>query len=181
MAPGAIPVCLCGGSAEMIGPAEEHLPVGLCPLIKSTYGFHLKKANPFLEIPDLLVVGTTCDGKKKMYELMGLRRRMHVIELPQKPDDPDAMAHWLSQLQVLKDRLEEEFGVRINESDLRNAISLWPGWVEQAADRCNSCHKPWKGPPSNCGQDHYRDHSPGNRCQEPYARHQDDHRHRWAG
>lgn len=124
MAAGAIPVCLCGGSAEMIGPAEEHLPVGLCPLIKSTYGFHLKKANPFLEMADLLVVETTCDGKKKMYELMGLRRRMHVIELPQKPDDPDAMAHWLSQLQVLKDRLEGEFGVRIKDSDLRNAISL---------------------------------------------------------
>ena len=41
----AVPVCLCGGSAEMIPPAEEHLPVNLCPLIKSTYGYHLQKAD----------------------------------------------------------------------------------------------------------------------------------------
>jgi len=33
MAADAVPVCLCGGSAEMIGPAEEDLPANLCPLI----------------------------------------------------------------------------------------------------------------------------------------------------
>jgi len=36
LAAGAVPVCLCGGSAEMIPPAEEDLPANLCPLIKST-------------------------------------------------------------------------------------------------------------------------------------------------
>ncbi len=51
MAADAVPVCLCGGAAEMIPPAEEHLPANLCPLIKSTYGYHLRGANPFLEIP----------------------------------------------------------------------------------------------------------------------------------
>ncbi|TFG48261.1 MAG: 2-hydroxyacyl-CoA dehydratase, partial [Candidatus Brocadiia bacterium] len=71
MAADAVPVCLCGGSAEMIPPAEEHLPANLCPLIKSTYGYHIQKANPFLEMADLIVAETTCDGKKKMYELMG--------------------------------------------------------------------------------------------------------------
>jgi hypothetical protein len=53
MAADAVPVCLCGGSAEMIGPAEEHLPANLCPLIKSTYGYHVQRANPFLEIADM--------------------------------------------------------------------------------------------------------------------------------
>jgi len=41
MAADAVPVCLCGGSAEMTTPAEEHLPANLCPLIKSTYGYHI--------------------------------------------------------------------------------------------------------------------------------------------
>src|SRR4030043_1320502 len=36
MAADAVPVCLCGGSAEMIGPAEEHLPAHPRPLITST-------------------------------------------------------------------------------------------------------------------------------------------------
>ena len=104
-----MPVCLCGGSAETIGPAEEHLPANLCPLIKSTYGYHVQKANPFLEMADLIVAETTCDGKKKMYELMAETRPMYVLELPQKPDDADALAHWVSELRKLKARLEEAF------------------------------------------------------------------------
>ena len=40
MAAGGVPVCLCGGSAKTIPAAEEHLPANLCPLIKSTFGYH---------------------------------------------------------------------------------------------------------------------------------------------
>jgi len=122
MAAGAVPVCLCGGSAETIGPAEQHLPANLCPLIKSTYGYHVQKANPFLEMADLIVAETTCDGKKKMFELMAETRPMHVLELPQKPDDADAMTHWISELRKLKTRLEETFGVTITDDKLRQAI-----------------------------------------------------------
>ncbi len=122
MAADAVPVCLCGGSAEMIGPAEEHLPANLCPLIKSTYGYHVQKANPFLEMADLVVAETTCDGKKKMYELMAETRPMHVLELPQKPNDSDAMAHWISELRKLQVRLEKIFHVMITEEKIRQAI-----------------------------------------------------------
>ncbi len=74
MAAGAVPVCLCGGSAKTIPAAEQYLPANLCPLIKSTYGFHVERSNPFLEMADLVVGETTCDGKKKMYELMAESR-----------------------------------------------------------------------------------------------------------
>ncbi len=122
MAADGVPVCLCGGSADMIAPAEEDLPANLCPLIKSTYGYHVKKANPFLEMADLVVAETTCDGKKKMYELMAEQRPMHVLELPQKPDEDDAMAHWLSELRKFRAVLEEMFGVKITDAKLRSAI-----------------------------------------------------------
>jgi benzoyl-CoA reductase/2-hydroxyglutaryl-CoA dehydratase subunit BcrC/BadD/HgdB len=121
MAADAVPVCLCGGSAEMVPPAEEHLPANLCPLIKSTYGYHIQKKNPFLEMADLVVAETTCDGKKKMYELMAEVRPMHVLELPQKPTDSDAMAHWISELRKLRTRLEQCFGVRISDEKVRQA------------------------------------------------------------
>ena len=119
LAADAVPVCLCGGAAEMIGPAEEHLPANLCPLIKSTYGFHVQRKNPFLEMADMVVAETTCDGKKKMYELMSETRTMHVLELPQKPNDRDAMAHWVRELRKLKVRLEEAFGVEITDEKVR--------------------------------------------------------------
>jgi benzoyl-CoA reductase/2-hydroxyglutaryl-CoA dehydratase subunit BcrC/BadD/HgdB len=124
MAADAVPVCLCGGSAEMIPPAEEDLPANLCPLIKSTYGYHLEKANPFLEMADLIVAETTCDGKKKMYELMGQTRPVYVLELPQKPADSDAMAHWVSELRKLRTKLQEHFSVEITDEKIKRAIMV---------------------------------------------------------
>jgi len=122
MAADAIPVCLCGGSAEMIPAAEHDLPANLCPLIKSTYGYSIEKANPFLEMADLLVAETTCDGKKKMYELLADRHPMHVLELPQKPDDPQAFEHWVHELDKLRKTLSERFKVKITDDAIRRAI-----------------------------------------------------------
>ena len=148
LAADAVPVCLCGGSAETIGPAEEHLPANLCPLIKSTYGYHVQKANPFLEMADLVVAETTCDGKKKMYELMAETRPMHVLELPQKPDDTDAMAHWVRELRKLKTRLEEAFAVTITDEKIRRAIRTMNrerSLRRQLADLMKADHPPLTG------------------------------------
>jgi len=122
LAANAMPVCLCGGAAETIPPAEQELPANLCPLIKSTYGYSLEKTNPFLEMADLLVAETTCDGKKKMYELLARRHPMVVLELPQKSDDPDAFEHWVKELRKLKAELELRFGTPISDDALRSAI-----------------------------------------------------------
>jgi benzoyl-CoA reductase/2-hydroxyglutaryl-CoA dehydratase subunit BcrC/BadD/HgdB len=124
LAAGGVPVCLCGGSAETAATAERELPANLCPLIKSTYGYHLEGTNPFLEMADLVVAETTCDGKKKMYELMAESRAMHVLELPQKPDDPDALVHWRREMEKLREELERRFGVEITDERLRAAIRL---------------------------------------------------------
>jgi len=124
LAAGAAPVCLCGGALETVGAAEACLPANLCPLIKSTFGYHIRRSNPFLEWADLVVAETTCDGKKKMFELMAESRPMQVLELPQKADDADALAHWVGEVRKLKSALEKRFHVRITEAKLRAAIRL---------------------------------------------------------
>jgi benzoyl-CoA reductase/2-hydroxyglutaryl-CoA dehydratase subunit BcrC/BadD/HgdB len=124
LAAGAWPVCLCGGDAAMIPAAEAVLPANLCPLIKSTFGYSLNKANPFLEMASLVVAETTCDGKKKMYERLAERHPMHVLELPQKADDPDARAHWIQELRKLRAALEARFGVSITDEKIRAATRL---------------------------------------------------------
>jgi len=124
MAAGGVPVCLCGGSAKTIPAAEEQLPANLCPLIKSTFGYHLLKTNPFLEMADLVVGETTCDGKKKMYELMAETRPVYVLELPQKADDRDALEHWYAELVKFREYLENRFQVAITDARLREAILL---------------------------------------------------------
>jgi benzoyl-CoA reductase/2-hydroxyglutaryl-CoA dehydratase subunit BcrC/BadD/HgdB len=122
LAAGAWPVCLCGGSARTIPSAEQFLPANLCPLIKSTFGYCVQRSNPFLEWADLVVAETTCDGKKKMFELLGQHKPVYILELPQKSNDPDARAHWISEVSKLRDFLRNRYRAPILDEDLRVAI-----------------------------------------------------------
>lgn len=122
MAAGAVPVCLCGGSAATIPDAEKYLPSNLCPLIKSTYGYHVQQSNPFLEMADLIVAETTCDGKKKMFELLAKSHEMYVLELPQKSDDPTALDYWCEQLRRFRRFLETRYERTITDEAIREAI-----------------------------------------------------------
>lgn len=122
MAAGAVPVVLCGGSAETIPSAEKDLPTNLCPLIKSTFGYHTRRSNPFLEMADLVIAETTCDGKKKMYEIMSETRPMMVLDLPNRSESAAGLAHWTDELRTLRTRLEEKFSVEITDEKLRHAI-----------------------------------------------------------
>ncbi|MGO8929140.1 MAG: double-cubane-cluster-containing anaerobic reductase [Limisphaerales bacterium] len=124
LAAGAMPVCLCGGSAATIPAAEQHLPANLCPLIKSTFGYHVTGKNPFLNWADLVVAETTCDGKKKMFELMGATKPMYVLELPQKAEEPDALEHWVLEIRKLQQHLAARFVTDITEAKLIQAIHL---------------------------------------------------------
>jgi benzoyl-CoA reductase/2-hydroxyglutaryl-CoA dehydratase subunit BcrC/BadD/HgdB len=124
LAAGAVPVCLCGGSAATIPAAEQHLPANLCPLIKSTFGYHVTGKNPFLNWADLVVAETTCDGKKKMFELLGASKPMYVLELPQKAEDPDAFEHWVLEVRKFRQYLATRFAVDITEAKLTQAIQL---------------------------------------------------------
>jgi benzoyl-CoA reductase/2-hydroxyglutaryl-CoA dehydratase subunit BcrC/BadD/HgdB len=124
LAAGAVPVCACGGSHEMARFGERDLPAGLCPLIKSSYGFALEKANPLFEMSDLVVAETTCDGKKKMFELLAGHKPLFVLELPQKPEDAGGLRRWREEIESLIVRLEVLTGNRITEDALRGAIRL---------------------------------------------------------
>ncbi len=123
LAAGAIPVSLCGTKNESIPPAETVLPRSLCPLIKSSFGFAMQDSCPYLAASDLVVGDTTCDGKKKMFELLQNYRPVILLQLPQVQDE-DARAYWRRQYALLKERLEREFDVSISEDRLRAAIHL---------------------------------------------------------
>ena len=77
---GAAVVGLCSVSDETIPDAEKDLPRNLCPLIKSSYGFAKTDKCPFFYFSDLVVGETTCDGKKKMYEMLADFKPVHVVE-----------------------------------------------------------------------------------------------------
>ncbi len=76
---------------EPIPAAETHLPKNLCPLIKASYGSALTDTCPYFYFSDLVVGETTCDGKKKMFELLGEIKPTYVMQLPHSRD-ADALA-----------------------------------------------------------------------------------------
>ncbi|WP_323373224.1 double-cubane-cluster-containing anaerobic reductase [Anaeropeptidivorans aminofermentans] len=122
MAAGAIPVGLCSTNEETIPEAEAVLPRNLCPLIKASYGFAATQKCPYMYFSDLVVGETTCDGKKKMYELLGEIKNVHVMNLPHRQDTEMAKKMWLEEVRILKEVVEREFNVTITEEDIRKAI-----------------------------------------------------------
>jgi benzoyl-CoA reductase/2-hydroxyglutaryl-CoA dehydratase subunit BcrC/BadD/HgdB len=68
------------------------------------------------------VAETTCDGKKKMYELIADKKPVHILELTQKVNEEEAFSHWHSEVEKLKKKLETTFKITIVEKDLRDAI-----------------------------------------------------------
>jgi benzoyl-CoA reductase/2-hydroxyglutaryl-CoA dehydratase subunit BcrC/BadD/HgdB len=81
-AAGAIPVALCGKDHIPIRDAETILPTNLCPLIKSSYGQAITDTCPYFYVSDFLIGETTCDGKKKMFELLGELKPLFLMHLP---------------------------------------------------------------------------------------------------
>lgn len=120
-AAGASAVGLCGTSDEVIPTAERVLPSNLCPLIKSTYGFAYSQKCPFTYFSDLIVGETTCDGKKKMYELLADLKPTHILHLPQSRRRAYEREGWIEEVCLLKERLERLYGIEITDEDLRAA------------------------------------------------------------
>jgi len=124
VAAGAIPVSLCGTRNDPIEAAEKVLPRNLCPLIKSSYGYAATDTCPYFRFSDLVVGETTCDGKKKMFELLAEFRPIHILQLPQTQESDGALSFWYHEVKKFKERVEKETGVTITDVRLSDAIQL---------------------------------------------------------
>lgn len=124
LAAGAVSVGICAFSDETIPDAEKDLPRNLCPLIKSSYGFAITEKCPYMYFADLIVGETTCDGKKKMYELLSDIKNVHVMQLPQTQEDNTAKEMWYKEILRLKEKVEKDFGVVITDDDIKQAIKI---------------------------------------------------------
>ncbi len=124
LAAGAIPVGLCGTTQEPIAKAEEILSADQCPKVKATFGRAVSGTCPLFPLADCILAETTCDGRKKMYELLARYTPMQVMDLPQKPEEPEALPHWRSQIAKAKAFLELQLKTTITDDDLRRAIGL---------------------------------------------------------
>lgn len=120
----ATPVSLCAIGEENIPAAEQKLPKNLCPLIKASYGGALTDHCPFFYFSDMVLAETTCDGKKKMYELLDRLKHTHVMQLPPGQFGPGAPEAWRAEVEALRAELERFYGITITDDRLREAIRL---------------------------------------------------------
>ncbi|MGF7184683.1 benzoyl-CoA reductase/2-hydroxyglutaryl-CoA dehydratase subunit BcrC/BadD/HgdB [Desulfitispora alkaliphila] len=124
-AAGAIPVGLCATKQEPIMEAEKVLPRNLCPLIKSSYGFAVSGKCPFFNLSDFVMAETTCDGKKKMYELMQRDKPMIVLDIPNTTNLEWRKEHWLREVMRTKAYIEERIGTEITSEKLSEVIAMY--------------------------------------------------------
>lgn len=122
-AAGAIATGLCGGSQFWVPGGEKVLPVNTCPLIKASVGARLDRTCPFFRIADIYIGETTCDGKKKAWEILGEDVPTYVMQLPQMKRAKDIQA-WAEEISAFKDKVEEVTGNKVTAEKLAAAIKL---------------------------------------------------------
>lgn len=118
---GGICIGLCSGLETGSGEVEKILPRQICPLIKSFMGFKLGKICPYFESCDLVVGETTCDGKKKAFELLNDYIPVHVMETPQMKRERDYKL-WLKEIKDFAVKIEDITGQKITAASLKQSI-----------------------------------------------------------
>lgn len=121
-AAGAIPVGLCAGTQFSVPLAEEILPRNTCALIKSSFGFKLGRICPYVQASHLIVGETTCDGKKKMFEILNQYQPVYVMEVPNKKTKLSRDL-WLGEVIAFKDVIEKLTGNKLTVNKLTQAIN----------------------------------------------------------
>ncbi len=117
-----VPAVLCAFADKTIAAGETVLPANLCPLIKSSYGFIRTDTCPFYALSEAVIAETTCDGKKKMFELISDIKPTHVMDLPQLPDQKEAEDNWTTMIRRLSVFLETTFGCTITDAAVEQEI-----------------------------------------------------------
>ncbi|OPY13073.1 MAG: R-phenyllactate dehydratase beta subunit [Syntrophus sp. PtaB.Bin138] len=119
---GAVPVSLCSASQWTIPAAEAILPANLCPMIKSSFGFIRTNACFFYAASDAVIGETTCDGKKKMFELIAHLKPTFIMDLPQLPDDTEVLDRWRKSVLKLQGFLEKTLQTSLSADRLEAEI-----------------------------------------------------------
>ncbi len=117
----AIPVGLCAGTQFSVPLAEEILPGNTCALIKSSFGFKLGRICPYVQASHLIVGETTCDGKKKMFEILNEYQPVYVMEVPNKKTKLSRDL-WLGEVIAFQDVIEKLTGNKLTLNKLTQAI-----------------------------------------------------------
>lgn len=144
LAAGGIATGLCSGSQFWVPGGEKVLPTSMCPLIKASLGARLDRTCPFFRIADLFVGETTCDGKKKAWEVLSEDAPMYIMDIPQMKREED-FEKWEKEIHRYIKKVEEITGNKVTPQSLHEAI-ITVNNKRRALQRLNEFRKLEKSP-----------------------------------
>ena len=119
-----VSIGLCAGADVGTEEAERYLPRNTCALIKAFMGFKLAGLCPYVESSDLIIGETTCDGKKKAYEILNeITGKVYVMEMPHMKSE-EGKRLWASEVTKLAAKLTEVSGKAITLEKLNAAAAV---------------------------------------------------------
>lgn len=120
---GGIPVKLCGGNyiAQIAG--DEIAPRDSCPVVKSVIGGFDMDLLPIYKKCKLAIVPTSCDGKKKMAEVISNYVPTIPLHIPALKDEAKFNETIGIYLGLIKE-IEKKTGHKLTRSSLKKAIAL---------------------------------------------------------
>jgi benzoyl-CoA reductase/2-hydroxyglutaryl-CoA dehydratase subunit BcrC/BadD/HgdB len=119
IAAGVIPIPLCGGTGWSVSYADKMFPRDICPIVRSTFGLSFSGTCPYKKLKDFAVGETTCDAKKKAWDLVGFK----VMEVPQKKNPVDRDL-WAREVAAFKDMMEKLSGMEVTAEALGASTRL---------------------------------------------------------
>ncbi|HUU01843.1 MAG TPA: 2-hydroxyacyl-CoA dehydratase family protein [Myxococcota bacterium] len=121
LAAGGVPIRLDDGCSATVRRGARRLQAEVCCALRALMGRVDDDDDP-MAAADLLVIPTSCDGKKKLGGLLSGRHEVFNLELPQTNQGERARSAWLSEMRRLTRRIEKLCGRRVTRRSLRAAI-----------------------------------------------------------
>ncbi|WP_024954214.1 double-cubane-cluster-containing anaerobic reductase [Sulfurospirillum arcachonense] len=114
---------LCGGSGATIADAETELPRNICPLIKSAHGFKLQRTCAYTQSSDFIYGETTCEAKKKTWEILNKHHPVHVMNIPHMKREKD-LKMWKEEIVEFKEHIEEVTGKKLSVEEMKEGTRI---------------------------------------------------------
>jgi benzoyl-CoA reductase/2-hydroxyglutaryl-CoA dehydratase subunit BcrC/BadD/HgdB len=114
---------LCSGAHAYEQYGSEFMPAKSCSLIKATLGLLAIRKQSGLPMPQLIVIPTTCDQRRKSVDIL---RDMGIdvfpLEIPANKDSEESRYYWQNSVRNFAGKLQQVTGRKITTAGLKKAI-----------------------------------------------------------
>lgn len=101
--------------------ASQILISNVCPIVKNVCDIC---EDPALAEADMILAETSCDGKKKMYELLSDQKRLYFYQVGQGADRDYVRPLIKSEVKYLIKEIQKRFDIEITDDAIREAAKL---------------------------------------------------------